>query len=176
MCIYHKVLIIITIIIITTNKENRRKLLEMMDMFIAPIVVMCSQNINKKSVLVMHVEIYYLIYMYPHSQKSMNKLIWKEISWFQMSSFVHLRSAESSALVGLVLNVLSSENFSLFHKVSHLLEEFKKGKVFLNWGIDNIIWCCVWAIPGEYRMKKYIWNCSYSYYRNWPWQQFFIYS
>lgn len=46
-----------------------------------------------------------------------------------MGSFVHLRSGESSALVGLVLNVLSSENFSLFHKVSHLLEDFKKGKI-----------------------------------------------
>ena len=46
-----------------------------------------------------------------------------------MGSFVHLRSAESSALVWLVLNILSSENFSLFHKVSHLLEDFKKGKI-----------------------------------------------
>ena len=53
-CIYHKVLIVITIIIIMTNKENRRKLLEMMDTFTAPIVMMCSQNINKKSILVMH--------------------------------------------------------------------------------------------------------------------------
>ena len=36
----------------------------MMDMFFAPIVVTCSQDINKNSVLVMHLEIYYTIYIY----------------------------------------------------------------------------------------------------------------